>query len=132
MTHLMHLKIVLPDRIFLEEDNVKRVNLSSVEGSQGVYPRRRDFATALVPGIFTFESEGSGLVYLAVDQGLALKTGPEILVSTHNATRAESLGHLREAMEKELLHLDEIDSNTRATLRKLETDMLRRIKDFSK
>lgn len=132
MMAFMHLKVLLPDRVFLEADQVKCATLSSSQGSQGVYPRRRDFVASLVPGIFSFEQEASPPIYLAVDWGIAVKTGPNLLVSTHNASQSEGLGKLRETMEKELLTLDEVDQNTRVTLRKLESDMLRRMMEFRK
>lgn len=132
MSPLIHLKVLLPSRVFLDEDQVQRVVLSTDQGSLGIYPRRRDFVAALVPGILTYQTDGGEEVYLAVDRGLVLKTGLEILVSTHNATRGEGLGHLKEAVERDFRRLSEMDSSTRATLQKLETDMFRRIMEFSK
>lgn len=78
----------------------------------------------------SYEVEDRGETYLAVDRGIIVKTSYDILVSAHSATRGEGLGSLKEAVEKEILALDEIDSNTRTTLRKLETDMFRRIMEF--
>lgn len=132
MTASIALKLLLPDRVFLEAKGVKRLIVSTDQGSVGVYPRRRDFVAALVPGILTYESEQGEELYLAVDQGIVVKTGSEVVISAHSATRGEGLGHLQEAVEKEMLTLSEIDSSTRTTLRKLETDMFRRIMEFRK
>ena len=132
MSSLLHFKVLLPSRVFLDERQVRRVVLSTDQGSLGIYPRRRDFVAALVPGILTYESSEGKEVYLAVDRGLVLKAGFEITVSTRNATRGEGLGHLKEAVERDFLEHREMDDNTRATLRKLETDMFRRILEFHK
>lgn len=128
----MHLKILLPNRVFLDTEEVTRMVLATDRGSLGVYPKRRDFVTALVPGIFSYETPTEGECFLAIDRGLAIKAGEQVLVSAHNATRGQGLGQLREAVEKELQQLYEVDDSLRNTLLKLETDMLRRIMEFRK
>ena len=130
MSALIHLKLLLPGRVFLDEQAVERLVVSTDQGSLGVYPRRQDFVAALAPGILTYQTESQGETYLAVDRGIIVKTSYEVLISAHSATKGEGLGSLKEAVEKEILTLDEIDSSTRTTLRQLETDMFRRIMEF--
>jgi F-type H+-transporting ATPase subunit epsilon len=60
-----------------------------------------------VPGILIYEAEAEGEVYVAVDEGVLVKTGLDVLVSVRNAIGGTDLGQLREAVEREFLNLDE-------------------------
>jgi len=40
---------------------------------------------ALAPGILIYETEVEGEVYVAVDEGVLVKTGPDVLVSVRRA-----------------------------------------------
>ena len=58
-------------------------------------------------GILTYETEAEGEVFVAVDEGVLVKTGPDVLVSVRRAMGGTDLGQLREAVEQEFLTLDE-------------------------
>ena len=62
---------------------------------------------ALTPGILIYETEAEGEVYVAVDEGVLVKTGADVLVSVRRALGGADLGQLRAAVEKEFLTLDE-------------------------
>src|SRR5277367_7062672 len=104
---LMNLRILLPFQVFAEKIGVSRIVAETRQGSFGLLPRRLDCVAALVPGILIYETEAEGEVYLAVDEGVLVKTGPDVLVSVRNAIAGTDLGQLREAVEREFLHLDE-------------------------
>ena len=97
-TTLMNLKILLPFRIFAEVKNVRRIVLETSEGSYGLLPQRLDCVAALVPGIFTYKTESDGVHYLAVDEGVLVKEGFQILISVRNAIGGADLGKLRESV----------------------------------
>jgi F-type H+-transporting ATPase subunit epsilon len=127
---LMHLKVLLPYRVFADEQNVVRIITETVSGSFGLLPHRLDCAAALVPGILAYESAGESETYIAVDQGMLVKTGPEVLVATRNAIRGGNLGKLRAAVEREFLNLDEREREVRQVLAKLESRFVRRLMEF--
>jgi F-type H+-transporting ATPase subunit epsilon len=104
---LMHLKILLPFGIFAEKSGVSRIVAETREGSFGLLPHRLDCVAALAPGILTYEIEGEGEVYAAVDEGVLVKTGLDVLVSVRNAIGGTDLGQLHALVEKEFLNLDE-------------------------
>jgi F-type H+-transporting ATPase subunit epsilon len=81
---------------------------------------------ALVPGILIYETKSDGEVFLAVDEGVLVKTGPDVLVSVRRAIVGTDLSQLREAVEKEFLTLDEHEQSVRQVTAKLETGFLRR------
>jgi F-type H+-transporting ATPase subunit epsilon len=126
----MNLKILLPFKIFAEKIGVLRIIAESREGSFGLLPHRLDCVAALAPGILVFETEAEGEVYLAVDEGVLVKTGADVLVSVRNAIGGMDLGKLREAVEQEFLSLDEQEKSVRSILAKLEGGFIRRLAAF--
>src|ERR1700679_3166095 len=104
---LMHLKVLLPFQIFADKADVSRIVAETREGSFGLLPHRLDCVAALAPGILTYETESEGEVFVAVDEGMLVKTGPSVLVSVRHAVAGDDLGQLRNLVEKEFLTLDE-------------------------
>jgi len=127
---LMHLKVLLPFQIFTERTNVSRIVAETREGSFGLLPHRLDCLAALTPGILTYETESDGEVFVAVDEGVLVKTGQEVLVSVRRALGGTDLGQLREAVEKQFLTLDEHERSARTAMAKMETGFLRRFAAF--
>ena len=70
-------------------------------------PHRLDCAAALAPGILTYETEAEDEVYLAVDQGVLVKAGMDVLISVRNAIGGTDLDKLHEAVKQEFLDVDE-------------------------
>lgn len=122
----MTLKVLLPFRIFAEKTGVTRIVAETPEGSFGLLTHRLDCVTALAPGILTFETAASGEVFVAVDEGILIKTGDVVLVSVRRALLGQDLGQLREAVTQEFLTLDEQERSLRTVMHKLETGFLRR------
>ena len=127
---LMNLKVLLPFQIFAEKTGVSRIVAETNEGSFGLLPHRLDCVAALAPGILIFETKIEGEAYLAVDEGVLVKTGSDVLVSVRNAIAGTDLGQLREAVQREFLHLDEREKNVRSVLAKMEGDLMRRMATF--
>ncbi len=126
----MHLKILLPFGIFAENTSVTRMVAETPEGSFGLLPHRLDFVAALTPGILTYETKGNGEVYVAVDEGVLIKTGLDVQVSVRNAIGGTDLGQLREAVEKEFMDLNQNELSVRTVLAKLESSFIRRLAEF--
>jgi F-type H+-transporting ATPase subunit epsilon len=123
----MHLKVLLPFQIFAEKNGVSRIVAETRQGSFGLLPHRLDCVAALVPGILTYQTESEGEVFVAVDQGVLVKTGPDVLVSVRRAIAGTDLGQLHNAVKKEFLALDEQERSVRLVVAKLETGFLRRL-----
>jgi F-type H+-transporting ATPase subunit epsilon len=123
----MNLKILLPFQIFAEKTGVSRIVAETREGSFGVLPRRLDCVAALVPGILIYQREAEDEVYVAVDEGVLVKAGADVRVSVRNAFSGTDLGHLRETVEREFLHVDERAQSVRSVLVKMESDLIRRM-----
>jgi F-type H+-transporting ATPase subunit epsilon len=126
----MNLKILLPFQIFVEKKDVKRIVAQTLQGSVGLLPHRLDCTAALAPGILTYETEAEGEVYLAVDQGVLVKAGAEVLISVRNAIGGTNLDKLHEAVKREFLDLDEQEKSVRFALAKMESGFIRRFMEF--
>ena len=129
-TARMNLKILLPFRVFAEKTGVSRIVARTSNGSFGLLPRRLDCTASLVPGILVFETAAEGEVYLAVDEGVLVKTGLDVLVSVRNAIGGMDLGKLHEAIGQEFLNLDDQEKKMRSVLAKMETGFIRRFAEF--
>ena len=126
----MHLKVLLPFKVFADKRDVLRIAAVSHEGSFGLLPRRLDCVAALSAGILVFETETEGEVYIAVDEGVLVKTGSDVRVSVRNAIGGMSLDNLRAAVEEEFVHLDEQEQKVRSVLAKMESGFIRRLAEF--
>ena len=125
-TSLMHLKVLLPFQVFAEKTDVARIVAETREGSFGLLPHRLDCVAALVPGILIYQTESGGEVLVAVDEGVLVKTGADVLVSVRRDIGGTDLGQLHVAVEKEFMTLDENEQSVRTAVAKLETGFLRR------
>jgi len=123
---LMNLKVLLPFEMFAEKSGVLRIVAETREGSFGLLPHRLDCVAALTPGILIYETKAEGQLYVAVDEGVLVKTGPDVLVSVRRAIEGTDLGELRDSVEQEFRTLDENEQSVRSVMAKLETRFLRR------
>ncbi len=127
---LMHLKVLVPYDTFAEKTGVSRIVAETRDGSFGLLPHRLDCVAALAPGILTYETEAGGVVYVAVDEGVLVKTGTDVLVSVRNAIGGTDLGQLQQAVKREFLTLDQHEQDLRAVTAKLEAGFLHRFAEF--
>lgn len=128
----IHLKILLPFRVFTEQEGVKRIVAETPQGSFGLLPNRLDCTAALAPGILFFEKENGEEVFVAVDEGALVKAGNEVLVSVRNAVGGADLGELHKVVEAEFLQAGKTETELRSTLAKLESNFIRRMAQLQK
>jgi len=126
----MNLKVLLPFQVFAERTDVVRIVAETRQGSFGLLPQRLDCVAALAPGILIYETAAQGEVCVAVDEGVLVKTGPDVLVSVRRALGGTDLDRLRDAVEREFLAQDEKEQNLRQVMAKLESGFLRRLASF--
>ena len=126
----MHVRILLPFRVFIDLPNVRRVVFETSEGAFGFLPHRLDCVAALVPGIFTYEIENNAVQYVAVDEGVLIKTGLTVSVSVRNAIGGVDLGKLRASVEKEFVTQDDEERATRQVMKKLESGFIHQLEKF--
>jgi F-type H+-transporting ATPase subunit epsilon len=121
----MQLRILLPFGSFASVAGVTRIAVMTPAGSFGLLPHRLDCATLLSPGLLSYSTASSGEIHLAIDAGVLVKTGAEVVVCVRHAIAGADLGNLRQAVEHQFLNLNEQEKSSRTTLAKLESGLLR-------
>ena len=121
----MQLKILLPYGIFASVADVTRVVVMTPAGSFGLLPHRLDCATVLSPGLLSYSTAAAGETHLAIDAGVLVKTGADVLVCVRHAIAGADLGGLRQAVEQEFLNLSEREKSIRTTLAQMESGLIR-------
>ena len=99
----MHLKLLLPHHILLDRQDVTHIEVETYEGAYGFLPHRLDCVAPLPPGILAFTTEEKSEVFVALDEGVLVKAGADVLVSVRNAMMDADLEKLRDVVEKEFL-----------------------------
>jgi F-type H+-transporting ATPase subunit epsilon len=128
----MHLKVLLPFEIFADKSDVLRVVAETRAGSFGILPHRLDCVAALAPGILTYETQADGVVDVAVDEGVMVKAGMDVIVSVRRAVGGGDLSKLHDAVKEEFLKLDDSDRALRDTLAKMEGGLVGRFAEFQR
>jgi F-type H+-transporting ATPase subunit epsilon len=124
----MDLKILLPYKVFAEIKNVNNIVAETSGGSFGFLPQRLDCVAVLVPGIFSYKTDK--VHYLAVDEGIMVKAGAQVLVSVRNAVGGVELGKLADTVKNEFKKTDSDEEKVRYMVSKLETGFLSKLKKF--
>lgn len=125
----MQLKLLLPTEVLVDEPVSKLIS----EGQDGYFcllPRHRDFVAALVPGVVSFYNEAGEEYFAAIDEGVLVKCGRDVMVSAYNGVRGADLDELQALVESTYLQLDEHERKARTALSRLEAGTLRKFKQL--
>lgn len=128
---MMQLKVQVPGEVFIDEP-VQKIVAEAQNGFFCLEPRHIDFVTALVPGLITFLSEDGTERVLASDEGILVKCGREVLISTYNAVLGDELDTLREAVGNYFKTRQEEEQIARAAAARLEAGIVRRFMEMEK
>jgi F-type H+-transporting ATPase subunit epsilon len=81
----------------------------------------------LVPGIFTYWDKDDNEIFMAIDSGLLVKYGQNVLVSTRNAVCGQDLDELETLIDETFNVIDEQDRTARRAVSRMEADFIRRL-----
>jgi F-type H+-transporting ATPase subunit epsilon len=126
----IRLRVLLPYEAFIEDDAVESLVAPTAIGFLGILPHRRDCVVAVKPGILTYHGQQNQEEYVALDEGVLVKTGLDVTISVRNAVRSNELGKLREAVEKQFSTMDNQELSLRVVASRLETALVRRSAEF--
>ncbi len=126
----MQLKILLPTEVFADQDGVSSVIAETRDGSFQLLEHRLDCVAALVPGILTYLPKDNSPVYLAVDEGVLVKTGSEILVSVRQAIGGADLSQLHDEVKRRFLSLNAEERNVQDALSRMDSSLVGRLAAF--
>lgn len=125
----MRLKLLLPTEILIDEE-VTKVIAEAENGSFCLLPRHIDFVAVLAPGILTFVTPEGKEEFAAVDEGILVKVGQEVLVSTGKGVRSSELGKLKPTVLEEFRVRSEREKKALAAGARLEADIVRRFMEL--
>jgi F-type H+-transporting ATPase subunit epsilon len=122
----MRLAVLTPTDVLLEAD-VAQVTAEAENGSFSLLPRHVDFVAALVPGLLAWVDVAGGETrWLAVDEGILVKCGDDVLVSVRRAVRGPDLEALHRTVAEQFRRIDEHERTARSALARLEAAAIRR------
>jgi F-type H+-transporting ATPase subunit epsilon len=124
----MRLKVLLPTRVLIDEEAAKVV-AEARNGQFCLLPRHFDFVAPLVASVLTFARREGQAQYIGIDEGVLVKVGDEVLVSTRQAIRGRTLEEIEQRVEEEFRQLDEHERKSRSATAKLEAGLVRRFLD---
>jgi F-type H+-transporting ATPase subunit epsilon len=125
----MKLKVLLPSEVLMDEEVIKVV-AEAENGSFCLLPRHVEFLAALIPGLLTYVTPQGVEQFLAVDGGILVKCGPQVLISTRNAVQGPELGSLERTVEERFLVLEDREKKARSAFSKLEVSFIRRFMEL--
>lgn len=125
MFDTMTLSIFLPHQLILKEESIMKITFETLTGSYGIYPNRLDFVSALIPSILTYEIDAVEF-YVAVDEGILIKTNNLVTLSTRNAFPSPDLGQLQILVEEIYLKQSEREERVKRVMSKLESEFMKR------
>ena len=125
----MELKIYLPTGIFLDT-KVSKVKGESPAGAFCLLPRHVDYIVTLIPSIFSYADLRGKEFFLAVDNGILVKQGPEVMIAARRVVAGE-LGMLHREIDKMIVASDEREKMNKSAIARLEAGFLRRFMEFS-
>ncbi|MBP8953841.1 MAG: F0F1 ATP synthase subunit epsilon [Armatimonadetes bacterium] len=125
----MLLRVLVPTRVLVEEE-VTKVIAEALNGSFCLLPLHIDFVSALAPGILSYNTRDGQEHFVAVNEGLLVKAGHEVTISTREAIPGDDLESLRALVQQEAAEIQEREASMRAALSKLTTSLVRGLRQL--
>ncbi len=121
----MQLKIFLPYKIYLDKE-IRKLIAEGINGYFCIKTRHIDFISALVPGLFMLENMDGSEEYFALNEGILVKCGNQVFISSQEAVRGPDLRQLKQTVVKAYKKSNEQEQTARSIIAKLEADTIRR------
>ena len=116
---------MLPHKVLLRTAALK-VTAEAPNGHFCLLPRHIDFTALLAPGILSCVIPSGEELFMALAEGVLVKCGEEVLVSAHDGVRGETLGKLKETVEKHYKTMGERERKVRSVMARIETGFIRK------
>ena len=87
-------------------------------------------SAALVPGVLEAWDEQAQARFVAVDEGILVKCGRDVMISTLDGVYGADFEHLQELVEERFVDLSEHARKARSALARLEAGALRGFRDL--
>ena len=134
----MRLKLLLPGEVLVDEEVVSVTGVAP-DGTFTLLPGHIDFVSALVPGILSFRAVATGRdgeagaeSFVAVDDGILVKKGAQVLVSTRQGVWSTDLGELEQTVVEAFERRDRRERQARTILARLESTFMDRFVELQR
>ena len=128
---MITLRISLPFQILVNEQ-IQKITVESVDGFHTLLPKHIDYATALKTSIVQYINKKGVTCYVACDEGILIKKGENISLSTRLGIKSNNLKELKKIIETTFKRMEEDRKETNKTLTKLELTLARGLMELNK
>jgi F-type H+-transporting ATPase subunit epsilon len=118
----MRLKFILPYKTILDIE-VDKITAPGSNGDFQILPKHVDGTWTLRAGILVIQTDKE--LYYAINQGVVVKKGNTVYLSTIQAIYGESLEKLSDTVEDTLKVLDEKERKAREVLIRMEMETIK-------
>lgn len=120
----MTLRVWTPERLVLRA-KADRIVAEAGNGFFGLLPRHIDYLAGLVPSLLMY-SDDEEEHFLAVDKGILVKCGFDVMISVRNAIGGDNLEALEAEVREKFLREDQKEEEISMAMDQLEADFIRR------
>ncbi len=123
----MRLKFILPYKTILDQE-VNKITAPGSGGDFQIFPKHVDGTWTLKAGILKITVDKD--LYYAINQGVVVKQGDTVYLSTMQAIAGESLGELSKTVEDTLKVLNEKEKKAKEVLIRLEMETIKKFTEI--
>lgn len=100
MNKILNLRIYTPEKLAIDEV-IKKISLNGREGSYTILPNHIDYLSSFSNSMVNFVKDNDEKIYLKLSQGILVKCGREIQISTFGISEIGE-NNLENELEKKL------------------------------
>ncbi len=127
----MNFKVLTPVGVALNTP-VRQVDFEAPNGFFTLLPRHVDCVTTLKIGVTRYVKSDGKEAFIAVNQGVLVKKGNDVTLTTKLAVLDDNLSHLTQAIEQDFKEMEQQRKTANATMAKLEINLTKNILALSK
>ncbi len=118
----MQFKVFSPLGILLNE-KIKKLDFEAIDGFFTLLPKHIDFVDALTTSIVSYTNEEEKTAYIACDEGILVKKGQEVVLTTKLAILGSDLSKLTQTIETDFKQMREARKEANKTMAQLEINL---------
>ncbi len=115
----MMFKVFSPTGILLDT-KILKVDFEAIDGFFTLLPKHVDFVSALKPGILSYTTMDKKTRYMACNQGILVKRGDEVHLSTKLGILDDNLEQLKKTIEVDFKEMEEMRKESNKAMARLE------------
>lgn len=128
---MMTLTVYLPFQILIQQP-IQKITFESIDGFHTILPKHIDYATALKTGIVRYQDKNGQTGYLACDEGILIKKGKNISLSTRLGIKNNNLKELENVIKTDFKKMEETRKESNKTMAQLELTLARGLLQLNK